>query len=81
VAHAAARDAEADRAVMPAPSIIARLVTGMGIQKEAERKQFFFEKKNQKTFACLTRWVSSIRFGKIKVFRCFFSKKHCFLSI
>jgi hypothetical protein len=55
VAHAAARDAETDRAVMPTPNNIARLVTGMGIQKEEGRKQFYFEKKNQKTFACLTR--------------------------
>jgi hypothetical protein len=52
------------------------------------RKQFFFEKKNQKTFAFwLSRRLAAGRNAnpiaaakKIKVFWSFFSKKDCFSS-
>jgi hypothetical protein len=46
------------------------------------RKQFFFEKKNQKTFIPFGNgpidpvWCAS----GAKVFWCFFSKKNCFLA-
>jgi len=40
---------------------------------------FFFEKKNQKTFACL-RALPARRAPQIKVFCFFFSKKKTFLA-
>jgi hypothetical protein len=47
-------------------------------------KQFFFEKKNQKTFICCTRPrakpVNCRSPRQVKVFWFFFSKKKCFLS-
>jgi hypothetical protein len=44
------------------------------------RKQFFFEKKNQKTFICLDSKRSHQSEAKgAKVFWFFFSKKNCFL--
>jgi hypothetical protein len=46
------------------------------------RKQFFFEKKNQKTFS---RFGARCRSGRVnqraKVFWFFFSKKNCFLAV
>jgi len=43
------------------------------------RKQFFFEKKNQKTFIYLcVRWTHRA-LQATKVFWFFFSKKNCFL--
>jgi hypothetical protein len=38
-------------------------------------KQFFFEKKNQKTFASLTRALPRRATQEIKVFASFFKKK------
>jgi hypothetical protein len=40
------------------------------------RKMFFFEKKNQKTFARLERDVAGSANQRIKVFWFFFSKKN-----
>jgi hypothetical protein len=39
-------------------------------------KQFFFEKKNQKTFASLTYAAGTVRDSRPKVFWFFFSKKN-----
>jgi hypothetical protein len=44
------------------------------------KKEFFFEKKNQKTFAMSTRALRQRAHQTIKVFWFFFSKKNCFLS-
>jgi hypothetical protein len=41
---------------------------------KAERKQFFFEKKNQKTFVIIARAAGEIRDSDIRVF-CFFSSE------
>jgi len=43
------------------------------------RKQFFFEKKNQKTFGIMDVPWCTARLIKIKVFCFFFSKKKSFL--
>jgi hypothetical protein len=43
------------------------------------RKQFFFEKKNQKTFVIMGMRSRVTHLYKIKVFRFFFSKKKSFL--
>jgi hypothetical protein len=52
--------------------------------KLEERKQFFFGKKNQKTFSLMARRRSAFHdFSEAigaKVFWFFFSKKNCFLS-
>jgi hypothetical protein len=46
-----------------------------------QRKRFFFEKKNQKTFATLGRALPEGRQPEDqKVFCCFFSKKQTLLS-
>jgi len=42
---------------------------------------FFFEKKNQKTFASLSRTYPQRKPKDIKVFCFFFSKKKTFLSL
>jgi len=44
------------------------------------RKQFFFEKKNQKTFICFGYVPLAAVRQKNKVFWFFFSKKNCFLT-
>jgi hypothetical protein len=55
-----------------------RWVTGGGAgQSGEERKQFFFEKKNQKTFAYWARACGQSQ--GMKVFCFFFSKKKTFL--
>jgi hypothetical protein len=41
------------------------------------RKQFFFEKKNKKTFICLVRAVPHRAPEVAKVFSVFFSKENC----
>jgi hypothetical protein len=47
---------------------------------EKARKQFFFEKKNQKTFDCWLTWYERlIRTELIKVFWFFSSEKNCLL--
>jgi hypothetical protein len=43
-------------------------------------KKFFFEKKNQKTFAPGPMTVTPPRSRLIKAFCCFFAKKPCFLA-
>jgi hypothetical protein len=50
------------------------LVRGTGA-----RKDFFFEKKKQKTFGCLSRIYQADAYHLTKVFWFFFSKKNCFL--
>jgi hypothetical protein len=45
------------------------------------RKQFFFEKKNQKTFDCLVCTELQRSLQVAKVFWFFFSKKNYFLSV
>jgi hypothetical protein len=45
------------------------------------RKQFFFEKKNQKTFVYRVTRVSTFVFNESKVFCFFFSKKEGLASI
>jgi hypothetical protein len=45
-----------------------------------ERKQFFFEKQNQKTFGCWHPSAGEVRDSDSKVFCFFFSKKKFFLS-
>jgi hypothetical protein len=44
-----------------------------------ERKQFFFEKKNQKTFIPMARAAGMVRDNDIKVFCFFSSEKKAFL--
>jgi len=47
-----------------------------------QRKQFFFEKKNQKTFTSLgSLSPERPKPKRIKVFWFFFSKKNCFLHL
>jgi hypothetical protein len=53
--------------------------------REGARKQFFFEKKNQKTLICFGRqlylpWSPVAAGNGAKVFWFFFSKKNCFLA-
>jgi hypothetical protein len=47
---------------------------------EKGRKQFFFEKKNQKTFVPLVAGMMPLTYQQIKVFWFFFSKKNCCLG-
>jgi hypothetical protein len=49
-----------------------------GVAQKA-RKQFFFEKKNQKTFVIMGVPWNAAKLIKIKVFCFFFSKKKSFL--
>jgi hypothetical protein len=56
----------------------------MAPQKKEGRKQFFFEKKNQKTFNCLTHHGTQSRSmaagrNRSKFFGSVFSKKNRFL--
>jgi len=47
----------------------------------SESKDFFFEKKKQKTFDCFGCGLSGYSEPRlVKVFWFFFSKKNCFLS-
>jgi hypothetical protein len=48
---------------------------------ESERKIFFFEKKKQKTFACLAAASPERLVPGSKAFWFFFSKKNCFLHL
>jgi hypothetical protein len=57
-------------------------VSSMGRWRRIERsKQFFFEKKNQKTFMILAYAAGENRDSDIKVFCFFSSEKKAFLQI
>jgi hypothetical protein len=45
------------------------------LRRQGQRKQFFFEKKNQKTFTHCVTWLSGDRVNNQKFFGSFFQKR------